>query len=295
MKNHVFLLQVHKTPLLLRRILKRLQGSNHYFCINIDAKVRDVDIFYDNLKDIENIIFISNENIMHGGFSQIACTVHQLKYSYSYKVKFDYFHSISGQDYPIVSNREFDDYFEHSTGSYMLSDTEEEAHERRLGPYRQRLEHWYFMDVFNGPIARRLHISGILNRLLYWIPRPLTFMDRIYGGWNWFSLHRDAVEYLLFFLTQHNEYINRFKYTFCTDEIFYSTILRPVREKFNIYSRNSLRYIDWYPKRNCSSLPLILEETEFEDIMSIGALFCRKVDLPQSSKLLDRIDSCCKD
>lgn len=295
MKNHVFLFQVHKTPLLLRRILKRLQSDNHYFCINIDAKVIDKEEFYDSLKGVENIILISNENIMHGGYSQIACTIQQLRYSYSYKIKFDYFHSISGQDYPIVSNRKFDDYFEHSTGSYILSDTEDEAHERRLGPYKQRLEHWYFMDVFNGPIARRLHVSGILNRLLYWIPRPLTFMDCIYGGWNWFSLHRDAAYYLLHFLEQNNKYTDRFKYTFCADEIFYSTILRPVRKKFNIHSRNSLRYIDWYPKRSCTSLPLVLEDTEFDDIMSSGALFCRKVDLPQSSILLDHIDSSCTD
>ena len=38
MKTHIFLMQVHKDPQLLNRILKSLRKENHYFIINVDAK-----------------------------------------------------------------------------------------------------------------------------------------------------------------------------------------------------------------------------------------------------------------
>lgn len=252
MKNHVFLIQAHRYPELLRRILKRLESSNHFFYINIDSKAKNQD-----------------------------------------ELNFAYFHSISGQDYPCVSNGEFDSVFENGDKSYMLCDTESEALERRVGPYIERLEHWYFMDVFNGPIARKLHVPGILKLLLWPIHRPLKFMDRIYGGWNWFSLSRKSINYLLDYLQSHKDYLDRFKYTFCTDEIVYSTVLRPVREQLNIETRNSLRFVEWYPKRPAKQLPLTLEASEYQDIVHSNALFCRKVAIPESLELMNLIDEKC--
>lgn len=293
MKNHVFLIQAHRYPELLRRILKRLEDSNHFFYINIDSKAKNQDEFKSAISDISGIRQVTHRNIIHGGFSQIDCTVSQLRDSYQDELNFAYFHSISGQDYPCVSNGEFDSVFENGDKSYMLCDTESEALERRVGPYVERLEHWYFMDVFNGPIARKLHVPGILKLLLWPIHRPLKFMDRIYGGWNWFSLSRKSIDYLLDYLQSHKDYLDRFKYTFCTDEIVYSTVLRPVREQLNIETRNSLRFVEWYPKRPAKQLPLTLEASEYQDIVHSNALFCRKVAIPESLELMNLIDEKC--
>ena len=99
-EKHVFLMQVHKEAKMFERILNKLVSPNHYFAINIDIKSREYEPLMKIAKSFDNVIYVTNNNIKHGGFSQIACTVEQLKYTLSYGMKFDYFHTISGQDYP---------------------------------------------------------------------------------------------------------------------------------------------------------------------------------------------------
>ena len=79
MKNHVFLIQAHRYPELLRRILKRLESSNHFFYINIDSKAKNQDEFKSAISEISGIRQVTHRNIIHGGFSQIDCTVSQLR------------------------------------------------------------------------------------------------------------------------------------------------------------------------------------------------------------------------
>lgn len=103
-------------------------------------------------------------------------------------------------------------------------------------------------------------------------------------------MYRDAVEYLIDYIDAHPKFYRRFKYTHCCDELIYSTILNPVSEEFRIVRRNSLRYVQWRPKRQYKSLPLVLNTNELEDIKKSGALFCRKVELQESKELLDSLD-----
>ena len=50
-----------------------------------------------------------NMEVAHGGYSQIDCTLRLLRKAYD--AGMDYFHLISGQDYPCRSNEEFDAFF----------------------------------------------------------------------------------------------------------------------------------------------------------------------------------------
>lgn len=86
--------------------------------------------------------------------------------------------------------------------------------------------------------------------------------------------------------------MNRFKFTSCGDELFFSTILHGVASDLNIETRNSLRYIDWHPEREYSGgLPLILNELDYEKIRTSNCLICRKVDIGESEILMNMIDS----
>lgn len=57
-----------------------------------------------------------------------------------------------------------------------------------------------------------------------------------------------------------------------------------------VISNNSFRYVDWHPKHDYTSLPLILDERDYDDIVNSGMLFCRKVELGKSDTLLDMLD-----
>lgn len=288
--THLFLMQVHKEPLLLKRILKKLAHENHYFLINIDSKSKQRTELEAVVKEQDNVLGITAMNVMHGGFSQISCTVNQMRAGLASPIKFDYFHTLSGQDYPCVNADDFDEFFQKNDRSYMMLDTEQDIENWLHSKYKERIEHYKFWDIFNGPLSRKLHIAGIFNHLTHWIPRKCDFLEEICGGWNWFSLRRDAVQYLIEYIESHPNFYRRFKFTHCCDELIYSTILNPVSEQYGIVRRNSLRFVQWHPNRPYKSLPLVLNINELQDIRESGALFCRKVELGESDALMDSLD-----
>ena len=144
MKCHAFLYQVHKQPQLLRRILKVLEKENHYFFINIDAKVKDAKSFDDALRDIKNVVYMPKMwSVFHCGHSQFLCTLDMLRYAMNYKVPFAYFHQVSGQDYPMRSNEQFDAFFESTDKSYMCLEGEAFHKEQMKHNYPLRVDYWY--------------------------------------------------------------------------------------------------------------------------------------------------------
>jgi hypothetical protein len=114
-------------------------------------------------------------------------------------------------------------------------------------------------------------------------------IPNVYGGWNWFSWHRNVVGYLLDDIDNTPKILKRLRYGSCMDEIVFYTILHDHIKALHIHPDNALHYIEWHPKRPFRSLPLVLNENDFEAISHSDAIFCRKVDLVESSKLLSWI------
>lgn len=184
MLKHVFLIQAHKMPDLLIRILKRLESSNHYFIINIDKKSRFKKDFYREIENVHNVIEVTNFSVAHGGLTQITTTLYQMKFCINYSIKFDYYHSISGQDYPLVSNQEFDTIFEQrSPNSYIQIDSSEELAVWRKTKYPKRLDHYYLHDAIQNKFLHRIKVFSILNHIAMLIPRDrFKLLNPIWGG-----------------------------------------------------------------------------------------------------------------
>lgn len=234
--------------------------------------------------------FYHDINVNWGGFSQIQCTINLLQAAFNDNM--DYYHLISGQDYPCKSNQEFDAFFEKNKGkSFMYYDTEKEAKLWRLEKYPYRYMYWYFTDTF---ILRNKHlhllsnyIAKIFNKLFKRKP-----LKRIYAGWNWFSWSKKVVEYVLLQKKENKSYFKRFHFTTCCDEIIFHTLLANHLQELEINPNNSLRFVEWSPKRHYTEkLPLVLQEMEYDDIVKSNAVFCRKVELPVSIQLIKMLDN----
>lgn len=289
--NHIFLFQVHKEPELVRRIFQRLEASNHYFIVNIDKKSPYRHELCTIVNRVNNVISITDNSIAHGGFSFTECTINQMKVCRDYSVYFDYYHTCSGQDYPCVSNKKFDSFFDDSFGfSYFKMDDPEEVEQKRKTKYKDRMESLDYSDLVKGRFIDRTPLNRIIRRIITPIKREYPALDLLWGGWNWFSLTDKCVDYLLKYFSENPEYVERFKYTFAPDELIFSTVLYYVRNELKIEIANSLRYVDWTPTREYSGLPLLLDERDYNEIIQSGALFCRKVEGEYSRVLLDMLD-----
>ena len=286
--NHAFLIIAHNYPELLGETVKILQAPNHYFFINIDKKNNDTP-FKESVRGLSNVFFTEDKDrvsVNWGGWSQISTEIKLLKFARS-KQNLDYYHLISGQDFPCQSNFSFDEFFiKHNGESFMFFDKEEEAMAWRKNKYPDRYRLYHFNDLF---FINEI-ISKILRRVLSicvntFLPKRKE-IDNIAGGWNWFSWHRSVANYILDFLNRNPDYIRRFHYTSCCDELFFHTILNDHTDKLRICRNDALRFIEWHPKRETKTLPLILNENEYDDIIKSKAFFCRKIKPGDSLELI---------
>ena len=306
MKNHAFLIATHAFPEQLEDIVNLLEASNHFFFIHIDKKSKKMlsSEPVARLKRKENVIILDSMAVYHAGFSQVACTLRLFEEAYRYeRCPMDYFHLISGQDYPCMSNSDFDAVFEHHEKSFMHFDTPEEIEKYRKRTYPLPQQSYVRKTIYFRFID--LHIPFLPSKIRRVLIKSLNLIARIYkrepindmvGGWNWFSWHRQVVEYVLEFVKNNQKYIRRFNFSYSADELIFHTILYDKADKLNI-KNDSLRFVEWHPREgetlghNYASRkylihPRLLDEREYDKIVKSGAIFCRKIHPVHSAKLV---------
>lgn len=289
MKKHAFVVQCHTFPEQFGEIIRLMQAGNHYFFINVDKKTKNYEDFVRQAEGVENVFFLQPRvSVNHGGFSQIDCTLKLLGMAIDHPSEIDYFHSISGQDYPCVSASAFDSVFENTDHSFMHYDSDKELEDwKQL--HLDRMNKWYFQDRLASRTLPVRMVKKILQMGCDLVNRRKPFGRKIYAGWSWFSWHRSVAVYVLGYLQKRPDYLKRFLSTCCADEIIFHTLLRPHCKELGVEMHNPLRYIVWKPKRPYTSLPLILEETEYDEIIESKAVFCRKIHPETSEKLIQKL------
>lgn len=285
--KHLFMIQAHTQPLLLKRMIEKLSCEDHYFLIHIDKK-QNISIFKDLIKENSHTFFSKKRiNVNWGGESQWKATLMLLREGEKLPVKYDYFHFLSDMDYPITNNETIDKFFENChEKSFMHFDSDQEREKWLDIKYKARLR-WNFIDypIVVRDFFRMIRLGRFMDKFI-----PRTLPENLYGGWSWFSWNKKVVLWVLDYVKKHPAEIRKFYNGIATDELIFHTILHPYLDELNIEANDSLRYIDWHPTRPYNSLPLVLNETDYQNIISSGKLFCRKVSLPESAILLDMLD-----
>ena len=289
MKNHAFLLMVHKQPNLMGRIIRVLAKENHHFFIHVDKKVKRMDEFVDAVKNVHNVHFAKKRvSVYHCGISQLYALMGLFDEALHEEPQMDFFHVISGQDYPVRSNEQFDAFFEKTDHSFMYINSEE----LQLGTINNlRLSEDWHLNRTSGRFYKwfyKLHMPHILGVLF-----PRKQIPDYWGAWDWFSWSRRVLVFVMDYLNDNPKYVKRFNHTVCPTENIFSTLLKRHCEELGIEHKNPLRYISWHPHRPIVTTyrPFNFTEEDYMYIIDSKAFFCRKVDENESSKLLDMIDN----
>ncbi|MDO5771502.1 MAG: beta-1,6-N-acetylglucosaminyltransferase [Bacteroidales bacterium] len=288
--KHAFLITAHSYFGQLEEIIGLLSAPNHFFFINIDKKTKGGDVVMNVLKDKSpNVYFLEGSERMevsHGGYSQIECTLRLLHKAYD--TNCDYYHLISGQDYPCRPGKEFDKFFEEHYGYSFMAIEDEEYHEKCLDKEYSRVMPWYIKDFPRRDIKLidwGVKLFNLISKHFY-LRKPIP---NLWGGWNWFSWHKSLAMFVIQQQTDNPRFFKRFHHTLCGDELIFSTLFHGKEAELKIINGDALRYINWTKKaegRNQVGCPLILNEEEYEEIIRSGSFFCRKVHPEISKELL---------
>ncbi|SFV33003.1 beta-1,6-N-acetylglucosaminyltransferase [Thermoflavifilum thermophilum] len=277
-----YLIQVHKYPEQVARLVKRIAHPSMDIYIHVDRKA-DESIFRKFLKNDEVHFIQKRVDVRWAGFSNALATVNGLREIISTKINYDYIHVISGQDYPIKSNEYIVNYFRENAGKeFMMYKSIYDEWIEAL----PKIEYYHFED---WKIKGKYRLSFILKRILP--KRKFPYGWKPYGYSRWFSITTNLAEYMLNFIDNHPEYVRFFKYTTCGDEIFFCTIAHhsPFAEKI---VNDDLRYVDWSTKitNPKAANPKILTREDFEKLKNSSKLWARKFDMNKDKEILNQID-----
>jgi hypothetical protein len=218
------------------------------------------------------------------GFSHLRAII-KLTESALKNTEIQYLHALSGQCFPIRPINEIFDFFEKNNGKEFIDFFDLPATCWANNGGMDRMDYYHLHDILNTKSKRfeKRNARFINFQKLFKIRRSYSDKyPKLYGGSTWWSLSRAAIEYVSDFVKNTPGFYERFRHTFCTEEIFFQTILlnSPFREKV---VNDNLRYIDWNERNgNC---PANLDETDFQLLLNSNKLFARKFEKNKSEKL----------
>lgn len=256
--------------------------------IHIDKKSNISKEQIEELKNHANIYYVSQQyKINWGGINHLKAILELTESALKNKEN-QCFHLITGHDYPIKTLDEIVSFGEHARSHIYM-----EYHSLPYTPWPEggldRLSRYNMYDLIDGRsgIGERL-IKGFskLQKRLGVERRFYKDFPNLYGGSTYWSMGREAIEYIFRYMNENPRYLNRFKYSFCSEEIFFQTILANSPLKHTIVNDNK-RFIVW-EKRN-GNFPANLDESDLQSIHKSNALFARKFEYPTSENLLREI------
>lgn len=265
------LILAHDNENQLLKLVNRLKSDFDIF-IHIDKKCKLM------IPSDKNVYVFKKYKVYWGSFNQIQATLLLLKEAY--KNLYERYILISGKDIPIVSNEKIIDFFTNNNCEYLEYEKLPRSCWVGNGGF-ERLEYYFenmrqntscvhdkFLSLFSSRMFRLIRNTS--RKLGY--KRPIKVP--LYGGANWMNLTHHCLNYIFDYLTNNRDYIARYRYTRCADEIFFQSIICNstfIKSTVN----DSLRYIDW---TSCSGSPKTLKIEDYDKIINSNKLFARKFD-----------------
>lgn len=278
--NHAFLIMAHGHFRQLEMLLSQLNDKKAYVFLHIDKKAKSIP--YDRFRKVinpEHLILLSQMDVKWGDSSQIICELNLIKAAVSHRIKFDYYHLLSGQDLLIKPFAYVDDFFSEHKGTEYVAIEHDDFHGNmsRLDKDKYQL---YRFFCSRGRKQPWMHWADV-----FWTLQHNVGIQRDRGcslnhgkGANWFSITDAFAKYLLAHLDiVESHFMHR---TLCCDELFMQTVIlnSPFKGKIaSSHTSNSnyqiMRYIDWTRGR-----PYIFRKTDYSELVHSDMLFARKFD-----------------
>ena len=239
-----------------------------------------------------HVNYFSKYDVKWGSYSIVRATVDMMKMALD-NPKIEYFHLISGQDWPLKEPQTIYSRFENNNKIYM--NYWRAVDMRKTG----EPEIWWAKYYFNyDQINRRTTLGKIYHRLLLLGQTILRVNklkkynikpEKIYAGQEWIDIPRDALSYAIEYYEKHLELQEIFSTSFCSDEMWLQTILCNSPEYRSRIDKNIHRFIELIEKHG--SRPAILDEDDFLKIQQGDYWWGRKIERPISNRLIELLDA----
>jgi hypothetical protein len=262
--------------------------DNFQLYIHIDKKSKISNIELNDLKKYANVKLVSQKyKVNWGGFNHLQSILYLTEQALENPDN-NYFHLITGHDFPIKTSAYFVGFFKDNNNEYADYWTIPKIGGADNGNM-DRIEYYNFFDLWDFKIPKqekKIKLAIGIQRRLGLKRKIAANMPKLYGGSTYWSLSRECLSYVLDFTKSNKWVLNRFKYTFCAEEFYFQTIIMNSNFATKVVNDN-LRHIDWVARNG--NFPAVLDEMDYDKFKETNAVFARKFDYPQSESLIRKI------
>lgn len=271
-KKQAICIQCHKNPRQINFLVDSFPEEFFDFFIHVDRKS-------DIIKHIsrkKNVYFANRVDVRWGRFSQVEATLELFKMASNNG--YSYIHLISGEDCLIKNAKYFLDVFsENNKNEYIQSNILPGDCTWSWGGV-DRFSCWYPQWIIQRPAHKfyrflRLSYREFIMRTKF-LKRRKYPVNNFYGGSSWFSITGHCVRWMMEYLEMHEQYITFFKHGICSDEVFFSTLIRESPYANNI-ANDPLRFMIW--DNTFSGGPKELDSSDISKMKETNCIFARKV------------------
>lgn len=291
MGRHAYLIAVHNNPNQLMKLVKALDEDTNDLYIHVDQKAKQI---YDCKKKHEivacaqksNVHFLSRSiRVEWGQFSQVQFKLDLLQAAVS-KGPYEYYHHISGQDFPLKPQDYIHNFFAENSGKEFIS------FENGKNDYTYRIKYYYDFLKGMGRPSNKIEKMAILfyaglQHTFFGIDRTQELKDiEIKKGGAWFSITEKFAKYVI---SQRDWIEATFSSTYCGDEMFLQTLIWNSCFRNNLFrpkfgDNGDMRLIDWNRGH-----PYIFREDDFEELKNSRCLWARKFDENVDEVIIDKL------
>ncbi len=267
-----YFILVHRFPEQFKRLFKALYHPENHYLIHLDKKtsVEIYDDIRDFLTDFPNTYILKSENVVWGGYSMVQAELNGMSYLLKLNVHWDFFINLSGQDYPLKSQKIIREYLTENKGSNFIKIDDQLA----VRPETMNRIENHFVETENGfsdVTFKRAFLKDVIP----------------YIGGQWMILTRESCEFICN-SGEAKKFENYYLNTLIADESFFQTVL--MNTSFNgVIINDDKRAIIWIPDGDIKLRPKTFTKEDAKFLLEGDSLFARKFDDRVDNKILDHM------
>ncbi len=271
----IYLVLAYKNPTQLHKLIQALDTGETIFLIHIDSNIAIQPFLNMFKKDNNSRIFFTPKryHVSWINFSLLEAILCLIQYYFKLGIRADYFHLISGEDYPTKSNDYIKNFLEKNQGkSFMHYFTLANEHTREEDINNSKLNRW--LNNEKNIICNNIKLKN-----------KNTFLEQSeqithYGGSLGWSLHLDCIKYINETCIKKSWLYPLYKNSLFPANMFLHTVIMNSHLK-NTVENNNLRYVKWQ-KTQISSDSLFI--SNWDNLIINNKLFTHRFDLNYNIK-----------
>jgi len=257
-----YLILVHRLPKQFIRLFKAIYDPKNHYLIHLDKGAdrelhEEVEEF---INDFPNTYLLESESVVWGGYSMVHVELSWIKYLINKALDWDFFINLSGQDYPLKSQEDINEFLaKNRNNSFLKVDNQLEERPDTMN----RIENFFTDDgntVSEKPNSKRVYLKDVIP----------------YIGGQWMILTRKCCDFICN-SGESQKFEDFYLNTLIADEAFFQTLLMNSSFDGKIIN-NDKRAIIWVPDWTIKLRPKTFIKDDIVFLQSAGNLFARKFD-----------------